>query len=223
MATWLRFYGRRGRLLRWLAIVLLAVIVVIYRIGCRPPTPEGPRSRWAVVRVLDGDTVELPGGERLRLRSIDTPEKDEPFYEEATALLDSLVAGRTLRVAMHPPRRDKYGRLLGYAYVDDTLLVERVLVSRGLAYVYLFEDTDSDRPEVQLLLAAQREAIDARRGLHGLERAPETHYLARPGSFRFHRPMCGTLDGADTALMIHLDSREDALRLGLSPCRRCKP
>ena len=51
-----------------------------------------------VTRVIDGDTVELSNGERVRLIGIDTPEIDEYYYEEATEELRSLIEGKTVRM-----------------------------------------------------------------------------------------------------------------------------
>ena len=84
--------------------------------------------REQVRRVVDGDTLELAGGQRVRLLGIDAPEKGMALWEEASARLGALVASRTvtLRVCQE---RDHYGRLLakveeGNVSVNGTLLRE---------------------------------------------------------------------------------------------------
>ncbi|MDT8436247.1 MAG: thermonuclease family protein, partial [Gemmatimonadota bacterium] len=94
-----------------------------------------------VTRVFDGDTidVELAGGrERVRYIGIDTPEMDDERpavrarAREAAAANRRLVAGRTVRLELDVEERDRYGRLLAYVWIGDTL-VNEVLVREGHA------------------------------------------------------------------------------------------
>ncbi len=80
-----------------------------------------------VVKVVDGDTlhVELVGSitprEKVRLLNINTPERDAPGYERATAALVALVTGREVQLIFEQPdvaKRDEYGRLLAYVLLD---------------------------------------------------------------------------------------------------------
>lgn len=75
-----------------------------------------------VLRVIDGDTieVELHGEvERVRLLCIDTPERGEPGFAEATDYLRSLIGGARVRLEKDPEHghRDRFGRLLRYVWV----------------------------------------------------------------------------------------------------------
>ena len=96
--------------------------------------------QYEVIRVIDGDTVELKNGERLRYNDIDTPETVHPskpiecFGPEASAKNEELVQGEIILVELGNPKKDKYGRLLGYVYVDD-LFVNAELVKGGYAEV----------------------------------------------------------------------------------------
>jgi micrococcal nuclease len=92
---------------------------------------------YYIVRVIDGDTVQLAGGERLRYIGIDTPERDEPFYLEATECNRGLVEGKEIRIEFDLQKRDRYGRLLGYVYAD-TVFVNAELIKVGLAVLYTF-------------------------------------------------------------------------------------
>jgi len=200
-----------------LALVLVGVRMVT-NIGREPS--EG--DRWRVIKVIDGDTMLLSGGDELRLASIDTPEEGELYYDEAKGYLSELALGKTIRVEFPSQRRDKYGRLLGYVFVDTVMAGEAIL-NRGLGYLLLFHASDLDRPEVQRLLAAQRRAMEARVGLFSVEHTPEEYYVSRYGRFRFHRPTCREIKNLDPTRNRLWETREDALYEGLSPCRRCKP
>ena len=99
------------------------------------PRPDQPAPRprtYLVVRVVDGDTVQLGNGETVRLVGIDAPEVGECGYEQATEALADLVLDRDVRLTIFDEDRDQYGRLLRYvdiAAVDAGLQ----LIERGLA------------------------------------------------------------------------------------------
>ena len=71
-----------------------------------------------VTEIIDGDTIELEGGERLRLLGINSPERGQPMYSDAKALLESLVLDEEVLVQTDLEREDRYDRLLGYVYID---------------------------------------------------------------------------------------------------------
>lgn len=131
----------------------------------RPEAAEPPLQGFEIecARVIDGDTIELSGGERVRYIGIDTPEMRpvEPWAEAATEANRALVEGRVLRLVLDVEERDRYGRLLAYVWVDDTF-VNAELVRRGLAQVSTYP------PNVRYqdyFLKLQREARRAGRGL----------------------------------------------------------
>ena len=64
-----------------------------------------------VLRVIDGDTFVTSGSQSVRLFGVDTPERGEKCYREATARLRELAGGE-VRVELGPRSRDRYERLL---------------------------------------------------------------------------------------------------------------
>jgi micrococcal nuclease len=123
----------------------------------------------AVAEVIDGDTIALADGRRVRLVQIDAPEVrgGECFSVEATRALERLVPrGSRVRLEADPrlDREDRYGRLLRYVFEQRTN-VNVALVRRGAASVWLYE---GDRGRyASTLLAAARQARSDRRGLWG--------------------------------------------------------
>jgi endonuclease YncB( thermonuclease family) len=59
-----------------------------------------------VTRVIDGDTVEIEGAGRVRLIGVDTPERGEECFDEATAYLKDRVGGRTVRYRYQSEHKD---------------------------------------------------------------------------------------------------------------------
>jgi micrococcal nuclease len=82
-----------------------------------------------VERVIDGDTLDSPVG-RIRLYGVNTPERGEECFSEATERLEEL-AGDRVRVEPGPRRVDNYGRVLAYIYTETGASVDEILVRGG--------------------------------------------------------------------------------------------
>ncbi len=89
-----------------------------------------------VSRVVDGDTLELEEGLKVRLKGINTPERSMILHEGAKAFLSSLVLER--RVMLESFGGDKYGRVLGYVSLDGLLVNEEIL-RQGFGSLYYYE------------------------------------------------------------------------------------
>ncbi len=116
-----------------------------------------------VTRVIDGDTIELETGEKVRYIGIDTPEKNnsECFHTEATAKNRELVEGKKVDLIKDVSERDRYGRLLRYVWVEG-IFVNHELVRQGYAM------TSTYPPDVKyqsLFSQAQHEALNDQLGL----------------------------------------------------------
>ena len=87
-----------------------------------------------VDRVIDGDTLVLASGERVRLLSVDTPERGEPGFEQAKEVLTFLVRAGGHRVFLQRAGKDRYGRTLAHVYTP--LPAGRLLLILRLAKPY---------------------------------------------------------------------------------------
>lgn len=96
-----------------------------------------------VTRVIDGDTIELENGQRVRYIGIDTPETVDPrkpiqcFGREASSKNRELIEGKTARLEKDISETDKYGRLLRYVFIND-IFVNDYLVAGGFAHASTF-------------------------------------------------------------------------------------
>ncbi len=113
------------------------------------PNPESEVTRYAVVRVVDGDTVDIvyEGKQtRLRLIGINTPETVDPrrtvecFGKEASAQAAQLLTGKDVRLEfdLSQGRFDKYDRMLAYVFTPDGVFVNQSLIEEGFAYEYTY-------------------------------------------------------------------------------------
>lgn len=119
------------------------------------PAPAAPRT-YLVTRVVDGDTIDLGNGERVRLVGMDTPEVGECGFEQAAARLGALVLGRQVRLGTSDQDRDYYGRLLRYVDVGPVDAGLR-LIHEGLATArYDSRDGYGFHPREHRYVAADR-------------------------------------------------------------------
>jgi micrococcal nuclease len=120
-----------------------------------------------VVRIGDGDTLDVRSGDRVRLLQIDAPELGEAecYAREAMTELERLAPrGSAVELASDTglDDEDRYGRLLRYVHAAD-LNVNVELVRRGAAAPYFFRGDEGRYADE--LLAAVAVARDARRGM----------------------------------------------------------
>ncbi len=127
------------------------------------------QNTYKVIRVVDGDTIELEGKIKLRYIGIDTPEVVKPdtpvecFGKEASAKNKELVEGKYVTLEKDVSETDRYGRLLRYVYIDG-LFVNEYMVKEGYAHA------SSYPPDVKyqnVLRQAEREARENNRGFWG--------------------------------------------------------
>lgn len=119
--------------------------------------PSHGAVRAVVRKVIDGDTLELQGGEKVRLIGIDTMEtshnariqKQVQKYKrtksviaaqgkEAKQAARSMLEGKTVLIDTDKEKRDRYHRLLGYVYLEDHTFVNAEMIRRGYAAAYRY-------------------------------------------------------------------------------------
>ncbi len=128
-----------------------------------------PTQTGMVSRVIDGDTLELVGGEKIRLLLVDTPEvhSDKECYgPEASALTKQLVPqGTQVDLTYDKQRFDRYGRTLAYVSKHGTgESVNAELIRKGYASLLVIKPNVARQVEYAALEA---EAKAERRGLWG--------------------------------------------------------
>ncbi|MBI1952956.1 MAG: thermonuclease family protein [Candidatus Omnitrophica bacterium] len=129
-----------------------------------------PSEEALVERAVDGDTVVLAGGRRVRYIGVDTPEIHHPrkpvefMGREAMNFNRRLVEGKKVRLEFDVERYDRYRRLLAYVYLTDGTFVNAELVKQGYAQIMTIPPNVK---HAELFLKLQQEAREAKRGLWG--------------------------------------------------------
>jgi len=125
-----------------------------------------------VVRVVDGDTFEIEGGQKVRLVGVDTPESVHPdaaknteFGKTASNYTKSTLEGKTVYLEKDVSETDKYGRLLRFVYLEDGTFFNELLVKEGYAKVYTYPP---DVKYADVFVAAEKYARENNKGLWAL-------------------------------------------------------
>ena len=146
-------------------------ILVLLSLACDgtpvPPTPSDGQ-QVNIAHVVDGDSIELADGRRVRYLGINTPEHGQPFFEEATAANRRLTEGQTAWMVLDTQQTDRYGRILAYLWVGDRF-INLELVGQGYANAYTAPPNVRYSEEI---LAAEKKARKAQVGLWALAGVP---------------------------------------------------
>jgi len=140
----------------WLSAIILFLLPLC---ACSSPPDTA-----TATRVIDGDTIIIDTGHRVRYIGIDTPEvypRLEAYGMEAWQANRQLVGGEEVRLERDVSETDKYGRLLRYIYVDN-IFVNAELVRQGLAEVKAYPP---DTKYQDYLEQMESEAREAGRGI----------------------------------------------------------
>ena len=155
--------------------IILAIVIFVLGllVGRRILAPKNTLTneeinRYVVISVIDGDTFRINNKQRVRLLGIDSPEKGECYYKEATKALTDLIEGQTVILEKDISDKDKYGRWLRYAILQketgDNILVNAYMVANGYA---LTTAIPPDKHYRELLRAKQEKAKRNKLGLWG--------------------------------------------------------
>ncbi|AVX31511.1 micrococcal nuclease [Carboxydocella thermautotrophica] len=202
-----------------------------------------------VLSVSDGDTihVSLNGkNERVRMIGVNTPEiahpelgiKEQPYGQAAKNYTSKALQGRKVFLEFDVEKRDKYGRLLAYVWLEKPFsnqetearkkMFNAILLQNGYAQVMTIP------PNVKyadFFVKLQREARNQGKGLWGIpvvnkvsSAAVNTKtYLGNSNTRKFHFPSCQWAQKISPAHRVWFNSREQAVKAGYAPCKVCKP
>jgi micrococcal nuclease len=124
-------------------------------------SPSNEKEKYIVTHIVDGDTFDISTGERVRMIGIDTPERGEYFYKEATNRLDELIGNKKVILIKDVSETDKYGRILRHVYIDD-IWINKQMIEEGFARFVTFPP---DVAHVEEFRDAQKNARENNLGL----------------------------------------------------------
>lgn len=205
-------------------------------------TDDDVRHTVEVLRVIDGDTIEIDyegKKESLRMIGVDTPEsvhpdqtKNIPYGQIASGFTKEQLEGKTVEIEFDTSHRDRYGRLLAYVYLDGELYNKRLL-DEGHAVVATFPPNVR---YVDMFTEAQSNARSAGKGLWGMPEEPaeaiagiessdskQGEYIGNSNSMKFHFASCQWAKKISERNIVYFNTRDDAINSGQVPCKVCNP
>ncbi|MEM9457143.1 MAG: thermonuclease family protein [Myxococcota bacterium] len=152
---------------RWACVGVLGLALGLEAgLACEAQPDCGP-AEGVVDLVIDGDTIQLATGERVRYLLVDTPElspSPECFGLEAADFNREAVEGRTVTLSYDSECTDRFDRLLAYVDVDGRSINE-LLLTRGFACVLQIPPNGDERVDEYRRL--EQQAQDGRVGIWG--------------------------------------------------------
>lgn len=114
-------------------LVFILVVIFIQNYIAKNPSYEAK-----VIRVIDGDTIEILDGEnkkRARLYGIDAPELKQAYGEQSKRFLGSLIDRKNVEIIQKD--KDKYGRILAIIKLEGKD-INQIMVKSGFAWAYIY-------------------------------------------------------------------------------------
>jgi micrococcal nuclease len=163
------------RRLKWKWSLPGLVLVALLAAFFNPPDPGVTSGEFEFVqRVVDGDTLVLGKGERVRLIGVNTPETVHPqkaieaFGKEASAFTKRMVEGKLIRLEFDPlssrrsDGKDRYSRTLAYVFLQDDTHVNAEIIRQGYGFAV------SSSPPLKYQNEFRRLELEAREQRRGL-------------------------------------------------------
>ncbi|MFO7886874.1 MAG: thermonuclease family protein [Eubacteriales bacterium] len=152
--------------------LLIIIVLIAYNLFADNDAPENFKNmeKTIVERVVDGDTIVISGGERVRLIGINTPEsvkeagEVEYYGKEASSYTKNILEGKTVYLEKDVSNKDDYDRLLRYIYLEDGTFFNELIVKEGYAFAVTYP------PDVkynEILREAENYARENNLGLWG--------------------------------------------------------
>lgn len=205
-------------------ICLLAILCLI----CITVSTSFADTVHTVATIIDGDTVILNDGRKVRIAFIDTPEleykkrKQQYFSINAKKFIVDTVLGQTVML-QKITTKDRYKRLVAIVTLRDGRDLGALLVQKGMAFVY--PHGAKHQSYIDELGKMQRKAMNARTGMWD----KVITYFKSAGnvvgnrrSKRFFALDCKFVKDIATKNKVHFMSAVDALYNGYAPARICK-
>jgi micrococcal nuclease len=181
-----RTFRRRPNTASQVVAIVVLLLIAIWRWQTPEPPAAPPVDRqhqqeatlpagtYRVGHVVDGDTLKLAEGHRVRLIGVDTPESVkpdtpvQPWGPEASDFTKRFLAAGKVRLEFDREKHDDYGRLLAYAYAINPAtgreeMLNEELLRAGLGHALLRHPYSESMK--RRFREAQQEARETRRGI----------------------------------------------------------
>ncbi|MDO5811168.1 MAG: thermonuclease family protein [Methanobrevibacter sp.] len=174
-------------------------------------------------KVVDGDTIYLDNGEKIRFVGVNTPERGVEGYITSKNFVQKLCLNKEVGIDVDDSKHsDRYGRTLGVVIVNGKN-VNEMLLKEGLAevmymppsefYPYDWADSSTHVPNSQNTYIHTSDKTSSDSG----------NYVANSNTGKFHEVSCRWGQKISDHNKVTFDSRNEAISQGYQPCKVCNP
>ena len=179
-------------------------------------------------KVVDGDTIYLDNGAKIRFVGVNTPERGVEGYIVSKNFVQKLCLNKKVGIDIDDFKHsDKYGRTLGVVIVDGKN-VNEMLLKEGLAEVmymppsefYPFEWADSD---THIANTHSSHTSSSSSSAKSTSSSDSASFIGNSNTGKFHTPYCSYVDKMSEGNKVFFSTRNDAINQGYIPCKICNP
>lgn len=220
--------------MRYIATILMVTLLIV------PSVLYAGAWKGKVVSVLEGDTIKVLKEDKqvkIRLASIDCPEKEQPYWQTAKNFTANLVDRMIVNV--WPTGTDRYGRIIAYVFVDGIDL-NKELLKAGMAWHQNQNSRDPELARLEFQARSQKRGLweepnpvppwefrnksrprnNAKR-MESILSSVGRAYHGDVSSKIFHKPACRDYDCKNCTTIFQ--NRNEAISAGYKACIICIP
>lgn len=183
--------------------------------------------RSVCTKVVDGDTIYLDNGEKVRFVGVNTPERGVEGYIASKNFVQKLCLNKEVGLDIDDSKHhDKYGRTLAVVIVDGKN-VNEMLLKEGLAeimymppsefYPYNWADSNTHVADTHSpSSSSDSSSSDSTSSGSG-------SYVGNANTGKFHVSSCSSVNKMSEKNKVFFSSRDEAINQGYVPCKRCNP
>ncbi len=177
-------------------------------------------------KVVDGDTIYLDNGEKVRFVGVNTPERGVEGYIASKNFVQKLCLNKEVGLDIDDSKHhDKYGRTLAVVIVDGKN-VNEMLLKEGLAeimymppsefYPYNWANSDTHVADTSSSSSSSSTSDSSSSSDSG-------SYVGNANTGKFHVSSCSSVNKMSEKNKVFFSSRDEAINQGYVPCKKCNP
>lgn len=181
-------------------------------------------------KVVDGDTIYLDNGKKIRFVGVNTPERGVEGYITSKNFVQKLCLGKEVGIDIDDSKNnDRYGRTLAVVIVDGKN-VNEMLLKEGLAEImymppsefYPYDWANGDT-HVASSYSSSSNTQDTGDSSSSSSSSDSGSYVGNANSGKFHESWCSSVNKMSEGNKVFFSNREEAINQGYMPCKKCNP
>ena len=177
-------------------------------------------------QVVDGDTIYLDNGKKVRFVGVNTPERGVEGYITSKNFVQKLCLNKEVGLDIDDKKQnDKYGRTLAVVIVDGKN-VNEMLLKEGLAEIMYMPPSEFypyNWAGSGTHVADTHSSSSSSSSTSSSDSSGTGSYVANGNSGKFHVASCSSVSKMSENNKIFFSSRDEAVSQGYEPCKICNP